>query len=52
MGKAVSWILDGLLKPMLYTPWSSCGLLETRQRDSVFIRDALYADNQDHNVIN
>lgn len=45
MGKAVSWILDGLLKPMLYTPWSNCGLLETRQRDGVFIFDASYAHN-------
>ena len=31
MGKAVSWILDGLLKPMPYTPWSSCGFLETKK---------------------
>lgn len=27
MGKAVSWILDGRLKPIPYTPWRSWGLL-------------------------
>lgn len=27
MGKAVSWIFDGRLKPIPYTPLSSCGLL-------------------------
>lgn len=31
MGKAVSWILEGRLKPMPYTPWSSWGLLQPKK---------------------
>lgn len=32
IGKAFSWILDGLLKPILYTPFSNSGFLLKRQK--------------------
>lgn len=32
IGKAVSWIFDGRLKPIPYTPWSSCGLLYREEK--------------------
>ena len=33
VGRAVSWILDGALKPMSYTPFNSSGFLQNTSAD-------------------
>lgn len=47
IGKAVSWILDGRLKPMPYTPWSNCGFLHTggkKQKDRAMSSAKCFTD--------